>query len=409
MLDVRKTLLLAFMCLAVHRTAMAQIDPFERELVELGYNQAIHGAEPIAAYGYFYDNQPHYPWTNTTLRLVYAGVYFDGELGFNHLLGPNTDFAIGLAGGAFADSDFEYAQGKFLKGSSFFGHAAEVSASVYHLFNPGQRIPLSGVFRIRERYSFFQRDSGETSPTFILPPSHSMMAVRTGLRWGGRDPVLRPELAMELSAWAEAQYRTDSKSYGYNGDRVLEPHSELVWARGLLIYTLPDSKQSFSATVNGGAVINPDRSSAYRLGADMPLAAEFPLSIPGYFFNELSARDFVDLSLEYVLPLDPDKNWRLHAIGAVANVDYLGGLAQPGHFNSGVGGGVEYHSPGHMWMLALDYGYGFEAIRDHGRGGQDISLHCQIDLEAPDRHGRINGFQRLLQHIFWKGQKPADG
>ena len=39
--------------------------------------------------------------TNLTWRLALAPVYIDSELGFVHGLGPNTDYAIGLAGGGF--------------------------------------------------------------------------------------------------------------------------------------------------------------------------------------------------------------------------------------------------------------------------------------------------------------------
>src|SRR5579872_85169 len=270
MLRLRASLLLTAALLAADWAALAQIDPERRDLVELGFNQAVHGASPLAAYGFYYRNQPNYPWTNTTLRLAFAGIYVDSEVGFNHLLGPNTDLGIGLAGGGYADSYFEFRQGQYLTQSSFYGHAGEVSVSAYHLFNPGDKIPLNAILRLRDRFSvferestpvfaFFQHGSTEPSPAFSLPSDHSAVAVRAGLRYGGREPLLSPDLAMELSAWAEGQYRFDSGSYGYNGDRILQPHSEMFWARALLIYTLPGSKQTISATLNGGTVLNSDR------------------------------------------------------------------------------------------------------------------------------------------------------
>ena len=60
--------------------------------------------------------------------------------GFVQGLGPNTDFAIGAAGGGFADSYYELRGGEYIKGESFDGHGGELSASVYHLFNPADRI-----------------------------------------------------------------------------------------------------------------------------------------------------------------------------------------------------------------------------------------------------------------------------
>ena len=76
------------------------------------------------------------------------------------------------------------------------------------------------------------------------------------------------------------------------------------------------------------------------------------------------------------------------SIATVAMIDYLPGLSQPGGFNSGAGVGVGYRSKSGMWQTELSYGYGFEAIRSGGRGGQSIALMCQVDLSA--RAGRGN-------------------
>jgi hypothetical protein len=75
--------------------ASAQIDPVQRDLVQFGYNQAFEGHQPLAAYAFFYHNQPDFLETNLTLRLAIAPVYLDSELGFVGALGPNTDLGIG--------------------------------------------------------------------------------------------------------------------------------------------------------------------------------------------------------------------------------------------------------------------------------------------------------------------------
>jgi hypothetical protein len=38
--------------------ASAQIDPVKRDLIQLGYNAAFEGHAPLAAYAFFYHNQP---------------------------------------------------------------------------------------------------------------------------------------------------------------------------------------------------------------------------------------------------------------------------------------------------------------------------------------------------------------
>jgi hypothetical protein len=399
-------LILAF-CLQ-SRMLPGQIDPETRKLFQFGYNQPLAGAAPLAGYAFYFVNAPNYPATNMTLRLAVAPVYLDSELGFKGALGPDTDLGVGLAGGGFADSYFEFRDGKYLRADSFTGHSAEVSASAYHLFNPGAQIPLNGVLRVREHYSVYESDD-TTGKSFALPNDPAMTAVRMGLRWGGREPVIQPDLAMELSAWYEGQYRTGSGPYGNDGDRTLEEFSQLLWARGLLIYTLPESKQSFSLSLTGGGSDHADRFSAYRLGGNLPLSSEFPLLIPGYFYQELSARTFVTFSGEYLLPLDAAKQWSLMTYGAVADLDYLPGLAQPGHLNSGVGVGLAYRPARGSWQIQTSYGYGFEAIRDQGRGGQEIGVLVQFDLEARHRAGpaappanpnESRGLIHFLQNLF---------
>ncbi len=372
-------LALAVSCLA--GPALGQVDPQLRELVQFGFTQPLQGASPVAAYGYYYLNEPNFLHTNLTLRLALAPVYLDSEVGLVGLLGPNTDLGLGLAGGGYADNYYEYEAGKYLPEQSFTGDSAEVSASVYHTFDPGKLIPLFGVFRLKEHYSVYQTDD-ELQPGFVLPHDHSSLDWRMGLRFGGREPLLKPDLAMELSAWYEGQFRSASGPYGLDGDRVLQANSELYWMRALLIYTFPDSKQSFDVNFVAGTTGHADRFSAYRLGGNLPLASEFPLSIPGYFYQELSARNFISFNAQYSIPLNANKTWSIAPMGAVALVDYLPGTSQPGAFNSGAGIAFGYKAHSGAWQVMATYGYGFEAIRDNGRGAQAVGILCQINFRA---------------------------
>ncbi len=264
--------------------ASAQIDPVKRDLIQFGYNQALEGHAPFAGYAFYYHNQPDFLRTNLTLRLAVAPVYLDSELGFVGGLGPNTDFAIGVAGGGFADNYSEIRGGTYYPSESFDGNGGEISASVYHLFNPGDEIPLNFVLRGTAHYSFYNRN-GDTATDFALPADHGDFSVRTGLRWGGVEPTLFPPLAMELSVWYEGHFRSDSGVYGFGGDRELKEQSHLFWAEAALAYTLPKSQQSFYVRLTAGTSVDADRFSAYRLGGFLPLIAEFPLSLPGYYFQ----------------------------------------------------------------------------------------------------------------------------
>ncbi|MBI3851258.1 MAG: hypothetical protein HY298_13440 [Verrucomicrobia bacterium] len=375
--------------------AQAQLDPEKRQLIQLGYNQPLEGQGPIAGYAFYYLNEPNFHSSNVTLRLAVAPVYLDSEFGFKDALGPHTDLGLGLSGGGFADSFSEVVGGNYLKKQSFTGHGGELSTSLYHLFNPSQQIPLYAVLKGGVHYSKYQRDSEtDTNPTnfFELPDDRVTYLMRVGLRWGGMEPLMRPPLAMELSVWYEGQFRTDSGTYGYFDDRKVQAHSHLFWGRALLAYTMPEWKHYFSLGLTAGTSVDADRFSAYRLGSVLPLASEFPLNLPGYYFQEITARKFVHFNGLYSIPLDKAGRWSVNAFESTALVDYLPGMAQPGHWHSGVGGGVAYQSPHNTLQIVAGYAYGIDAIRNGGRGAQSIGLLCQFDLEARLHQG--------LPHIF---------
>jgi hypothetical protein len=74
----------------------------------------------------------------------------------------------------------------------------------------------------------FTRDD-RTDPDFELPEDQIVFRVRSGLRWGGREPVMMPKLGMEVSGWYEASFRTEPGPYGYGGDRAMEPVCHQLW------------------------------------------------------------------------------------------------------------------------------------------------------------------------------------
>ncbi|MBI4658908.1 MAG: hypothetical protein HY735_08700 [Verrucomicrobia bacterium] len=378
--------LLANFSPAVH----GQIDPVRRRLVQLGYNQPVEGRGPIAAYGFYYDNKPGFLSSNLTLRVAIAPIYLDSDLGFTGVLGPHTDVSFGVAGGGFADSYSEIRQGIYRRDESFIGHGGEISSSVYHRLNPAQSVPLWAVLRGSVHESFYKADS-DTDLRFEIPRDRATFRVRAGLRWGGEEPSLTEPLALELSAWQETRWRTDSGPYGFGGDRITEPISHLLWGRALLKYTSLGSEQLFELSVTGGTVVNEDRFSAFRLGGLLPFASEFPLNIPGYYFQEISAKRFALLNGEYSFPFLPGKNWRMTTFAATGPVEYLDGLEQAGRWHSGVGAGLTFISPSGSWFASLIYGYGVNTQRSHGRGANQIGILFQYDFEAK-RRGKFRWF-----------------
>jgi hypothetical protein len=361
-------------------SSFAQIDPDKRQLLQLAYNASFKGHAPIAGYAFYYLNRPEFYRDDLTLRMAIAPVYFDTELGIAHALGPNTDVGFGFAGGGFADSYTEVRGGKYIPDESFDGYGGGTSASLYHRFNPAQRIPLYGIARAGAYFVAYTK-SDDTASHFELPDDRTAVNLRIGLRLGGKEPVLFPSVAMELSIWAEALNRGNSGSYGFDGDRNVTTSAGLYYVHGYLAYTF-DRGDNISLSITAGDSTDADRFSAFRLGGVLPLIAEFPLIIPGYFYQELSAKRFMLFNGRYAFSLDKAKRWQIYAMAATAVMDQLDGVEEGGNWHSGVGGGIIYRTQSDMWKIGLTYGYGIGARRAGHRGAHVAGIVLQFDFET---------------------------
>lgn len=360
--------------------AWSQLDPIPRSLIELGFEQPIRGQAPLAVYAYYYYNDPEFFRTNMVLRLAVAPTYLNTELGFRNVLSPSTDAGITVFGGGFVDDYYEIRQGNFIKAESFDGHGGGASLNVYQLLNPGDRIPLNAVLRGGIHYSTFAR-TDRTAPAFQVPDDQITPFVRTGLRFGGIPPELYPDLGMEVSVWYEHQWRLENQAYGFEGDRDINSSTHLYWLYAGLDYAWTNAGHQVSVGLTAGGSADEDRFSAWRLGGMLPLIAEFPLILPGYFHTEITARRFAHLSANYFIPLTSNHRWQAEISAATAYVDYLRGFEQPGHWHSGVGGGLSYTAPGQVWRVILRYGYGINARRDGDEGAHSVGILFQYDFE----------------------------
>ncbi len=395
-------LFLVFLALAAAALPVAaQVDPDKRSLLQMGFSRPLDGRGPLAGYIYYYRNQP-FAHDTRTLRLAVAPVYVDSELALKHALGEHTDLGAGLAGGGYADSYTEIRGGRFLRGESFTGDGMKASLSAYHAFGKLGPAPLAGILRGEARYAEFRR-SNDTERSFELPNAQTDFNVRTGLRWGGIEPLMLPKVAGEISVWYEGRVRTAPGTYGYAGDRRVEPHSHLFWSRALIVYNLPKAQHRFLAQIAGGTSRRADRFSAFRLGGVLPLASEFPLSIPGYYYQEVSAQSFGLAGGSYLLPLCRDKKtWLASFTVATALVDYAPGLEQNNKWHSGLGAGINYITSG--WQALLEYGYGINAVRGHGNGAHTLGLRVQFDFRKMTTQMQVprdveKGFDDVLDHL----------
>ncbi|HVE14096.1 MAG TPA: hypothetical protein VNI01_11925 [Elusimicrobiota bacterium] len=389
--------LLALIALLAASDAAAQVDTARRDLIQLGYDRPLSRHAPVDGYVFYYMNR-QLDRKDMYLRLVVAPVYLDSELGIRGFMDKWTDLGIGVGGGGFAQSYSEIRQGRYFPEESFTGNAATFSTSLYHRFNPQSRIPFTGVARVSVLAAYFGAPL-QDGRGFLPPRSNVTYANRFGFRWGGMEPEIGARRAMELSSWYEARFRDREGDYGYSGDRSLNSRTHLAWGRALLVYTLPESGKHFETSLTAGTSASADRLNAYRLGGSLPMEAEFPLNIPGYLRQELSARRFALFQALYGVPVDGSRQWAAGLRGAAAYLRFLPGLEQPGSMQTGAGTWLEYNSPKRIWKTVLSYGYGFQALRQGGRGAHSISLVAQCNLRTAS--GEATPGRPAIEHPFW--------
>jgi len=378
---IRLALVLAGLLFGWTSECGAQIDPEHRDLLELGYDQPLVGQGPQGVYAYFYYNHPDFFRTNVALRVAIAPAYLDSEIGFKQLLSPYTDLGIGISGGAYGDNYYEVRQGDYIKGESFDGDGGGASVSLYQLLNPGMLIPLNVVARAGFHYSTFDT-ADQTAAAFVLPQDQVDLYTRAGLRLAGKEPVLYPDLGLELSVWYEHQWRPDAQTYGFDNDRSISPGVNLYWLYAGLNYTFTNTGQQFSLAMTAGGSTDADRFSAWRLGGVLPLISEFPLTLPGYYYEELTAQAFVHFYAAYDIPLDRENRFKFRLEAATANLEYLPGFEQNSPWQSGAGCGLSFSPRRKNFEIVLRYGYGFNALRHGQEGAQSIGVLFQYDFGA---------------------------
>jgi hypothetical protein len=126
------------------------------------------------------------------------------------------------------------------------------------------------------------------------------------------------------------------------------------------------------------------------------------LSLPGYYYQQISAKSFGLLGGNYMVPLDKkEQRWNVNITASTAVVDYLSGLEQRGNWHTGVGAGILYKTP--TWKVMVGYGYGVDALRDGHKGAHSIGVLMQLDwgeakerLLNPGEAGRWRGLQQIL-------------
>jgi hypothetical protein len=383
--------------------ARAQIDPTRRVLLLGGYEQGLFAPGPVAPYAYAYMNVPEVAGSSTALRLVAAPVYVDTEMGFLNFIGKYADAGIGFSGGGYAFGQTEVRRGDEKRGESFTGHGGGPSLSLYPKFGNIGPVPINGVARAAASWADYRR-SYATAPEFVLPPNEWTGILRFGIRAGGQPPGLDRAPSGEVSLWYEARDREHGGAYGYNGDRVAQRATHLYWTRLLFAYDFPEDRR-LGVTMNFGAGHDLDRFSAYRVGGMLQNNAEFPMSIPGYFSQEIMAEKVAHVWVRFGKGLTDERRIVFNWFAGGAVIKPVPTTDAGGAQHAGVGMGVEFLPKKEKGALRgmLSFGYSPTAVRGGHRGAESVALSMELNLgkiPAPRTGHRLPDTQGGLRWLI---------
>ena len=368
-----KKIALLILTLALAHSAFGQIDIEHRRTLTLQTGFPLKGDEESSAFGFFWFNENNYPWTNTVLRVIFAGIFADSEL--SYFLPANTNIAIGagLGGGMYIDSVTPYRNGEHLARQEFYGDMATGRVFINETIPNPTPLPLN----LRGTYSVTGSSYRKTDTTrdFTIPDDFLTQSLTAELRFGGIEPGLTARRGVELYLAADANYRSGFEAFGPNG-APLPAHTQYQRAYGSLAAKIPLQQTTFSARVGGGLGEQLDELSAYKVGGNLLGVEPFTATLHGYYTREFYAADFGIANLEVSQQLTEDHAITVHLYGDWAVIKPVPPAAPDWNNYFGVGTGISFRA---LWEVdwLISYGYGINAVRDGNHGGHEIGLALQ--------------------------------
>ncbi len=364
-----------FMVLAA-LPARGQVDVAHRRTltIQTGFAVADSEEQP-GGFGFYWFNENHYPWTNTALRVIFAGIFVDSEFSCFLPASPNIAIGFGGGGGLNIDSIVPYRDGERDSGQQFLGDNANLRVFINHTVTEvpvgdAGAIPLNvrGTYAVSG--SFYREDSNTRN--FTLPADFITQSLTAEIRFGGVEPGLLTRRGLEVYAALEANYRSGFEAFGPNG-ALFPAHSTYQRAFGDIALKLPVGTNTVFAKVSGGLGNNIDELSAYKLGGNLVNVEPFASTIHGYYTREIFAEDFYLVNLEFRVPICDARQLTGHLYADFAEAKQLDGASRDWHSFLGLGGGFSFRGP---WQadLLLSYGYGFNALRNGDRGGHEVGF-----------------------------------
>ncbi len=365
-----KTTALLILALAIAPGALCQVDIEHRRTLTLQTGLPLKGDEPANGFGYLWFNQNNYPWTNTALRVIFAGIFVDTELSYFLPANPNIAVGAGMGGGLYIDSITPYQDGEILSNQRFYGDVATTRVFVNETIPNPTPLPLNvrGTYSVTG--SFYRKT--DTTSDFTIPDDFVTQSLTAELRFGGIEPGLTARRGAELYLAADANYRSGFEAFGPNG-ALLPAHTEYRRVYGSLAAKIPVQQTTFFARVGGGLGEDLDELSAYKLGGNLLGVDQFAATLHGYYTREFFADDFGIANLELRQQLTEEHALAVHLYGDWAVLKPVAPEAPDWDNIFGVGAGVSFRA---LWDIdwLISYGYGINAVRNGERGGHEIGL-----------------------------------
>lgn len=371
---MKNLLCTALLVVVTSGAAFAQVDVEHRRTLTLQTSFAVGPSQQrLGGFGFFWFNENNYPWTNTALRVIFAGVYADAELSWFLPCSTNTAIGAGLGGGTYVNDIFPYANGRRLFGQEFEGDVANARLFINQTIPNPTPLPLNVRLSYSPAFQYFH--ATDNTRAFDRPRDFFTHNFLGEIRFGGIEPGLTKTRGLELYLSAETSHRAGFDAFGPTAAHY-PLHDDYQRLFASLSGKLPAGPVTVSARFAGGSTHNVDVLNAWKLGGNLVGTDEYALTLHGYYIRELFAESFYIANLDIGIPLLPNRKLvaHLYADNAYAKVlDPLTGAANDWHNFIGVGAGLGFPA---WWgtQVLVSYGYGVNAVRYDRRGGHEIGI-----------------------------------
>jgi len=358
-------------------SVFAQVDIEHRRTVTAQASLAVfRGDTKFDGFGYFWFNENNYPWTNTALRVIFAGVYVDSEFSYYVAGNTNTAIGIGVGGGMLVDSCLPYRNGRQLSDQAIDG--GDVGGHIF--INQTIPNPTPLPLNVRGTYSVykFNYDMSDSIQNFVCPSDFITQTIQGELRFGGIEPGLLSKRGAEFYVSGDANYRSGFDAFGPVGGPVLGDKSNYDRILASLGAILPAGPVTVGARICGAYGDNIDELSAWKLGGNLINVEPYSYTLHGYYLWEIFSDRFVMSNLALSIPVHEKHNIAIHFYGDWANAHLVPPSSRE-HNYLGTGAGVSFRGP-YKTDVLLSYGYGFNAERNGTSGGHEVTLGLEREF-----------------------------